>query len=726
MGGSKKFGAFNGVFIPTFLSIIGVILYLRLGYIVGAAGVLGSIMIILLAVSITLATAFSLSSITTNIKIGPGGAYSIISKTLGLEVGGSVGIPLYLAQIFSIALYVFGFSEVWRFMFPEHKLWIILAVIFAALLIINLISASLAISFQAVVFLVVIISLFSIFAGGSWFSSALPAQLTGSFPETSFWVLFALFFPAVTGLAAGIGLSGDLSDPKKQIRKGIMTGWLVTTGIYIAMVFWLGSSASQFALTTDNMIVTKLASYAPIVLFGVLAATFSSALTAFVAAPRLLYGMAVNSIMPGSKFLAKKAGGEPRNAVIITSILVAGSLFTGGLNEVAPVLTMFFLITYSALNIVVFIEQSLGLPSFRPTFRIPKVIPLYGAIGSVSVMFLINPLAGGIALVFLVLVYLALVRRKLISKEGDVRSGLFIMLSEWAAKRVIKLPESTTHIWKPNVLLPVVTTATLRGNFPLIRSLAFPNGTMTVLGLNLIRTESNPEEVKMTRKQTEKEMKELKELVSKFGEENIFTSFSTVSVKDYTNGICVSLEAIEGQVFNPNILFLPFKPAQLKLTALRRIYTTSQKHNTGVIVFDRDEDVGLGSETDIHVWLPGSVLRKDFYDDRIFDLAMLIAYTLSRNWNVKITLWMSTSSRKKDEGRKYLKELIYESRLPASTEIKVVTKNFENAVAEAPHGDIHIVPIRGEPEIELMLEISKLKGKSFLFVTDSGNEDILA
>ena len=109
---SSKFGAFNGVFIPTFLSIIGVILFLRLGFIVGSAGILPTMGIILLAVSVTFATGLSLSSITTNIRIGSGGAYSIISKTLGLEIGGSVGIPLFFAQIFSVTLYLFGFMEV--------------------------------------------------------------------------------------------------------------------------------------------------------------------------------------------------------------------------------------------------------------------------------------------------------------------------------------------------------------------------------------------------------------------------------------------------------------------------------------------------------------------------------------------------------------------------------------------------------------------------------------
>jgi len=171
--GSRSFGAFRGVFVPTFLSIIGVILFLRLGFIVGSAGIIGTIAIILLAVSITFSTGLAISSITTNIRIGAGGAYSIISKTLGLEVGGSIGIPLYLAQIFSVALYIFGFTEAWSFIFPGHNALIVLLATLLTLLILTFISTRIAINAQLVVFAVVVISLVAVFAGGGWWRNVL-------------------------------------------------------------------------------------------------------------------------------------------------------------------------------------------------------------------------------------------------------------------------------------------------------------------------------------------------------------------------------------------------------------------------------------------------------------------------------------------------------------------------------------------------------------------------
>src|SRR6056297_1458348 len=163
--GSKKYGAFNGVFVPTFLTIMGVILFLRLGTIVGTQGIFGSTLIVLLAVSVSIATGLALSSIITNIKIGSGGAYSIISKTLGLEVGGSAGIPLYLAQILSVALYVFGFAEAWRFIFPEHPMALILASAFILLFLLTFISTKIAMRTQIFVFGLLVLSILSIFFG---------------------------------------------------------------------------------------------------------------------------------------------------------------------------------------------------------------------------------------------------------------------------------------------------------------------------------------------------------------------------------------------------------------------------------------------------------------------------------------------------------------------------------------------------------------------------------
>mgnify|MGYP001952478725 CR=1 FL=1 len=203
--------------------------------------------------------------------------------------------------------------------------------------------------------------------------------------------LFALFFPAATGIMAGVGLSGELEDPKKQIPRGLLLGIGITTLIYLIVAFWLGSSASSEELVTNNLIIVKLSFFAPLVIAGILVSAVSSALTTFIAAPRLLHAMAQKSLFPGSKFFVKMGKREiPHRAILFTSIPILLALGLADLNLVAPIITMFFLIAYIIINLVVFLEQSIGLVSFRPTLSIPKIVPLYGALVSIIFMFMIK------------------------------------------------------------------------------------------------------------------------------------------------------------------------------------------------------------------------------------------------------------------------------------------------------------------------------------------------
>lgn len=723
----SKLNSFNGIFVPTFLSIIGVILFLRLGLIVGSAGLLPTIAIILLASSVTFATGLSISSITTNMRISAGGAYSIISKTLGLEVGGSVGLPLYLAQIFSVTLYLFGLSEAWSFIFPQHSKQVVLLISFALLFILTYISTKLAVRAQIVTFVFILIALIAIFLSTTWLKSPVSISVIGSFETLSFWKLFALFFPAVTGILAGMGMSGELEDPKKQIPKGMITAIISSIMIYILVAIFLAFSASKNALISDNLILVKLAFYENWVLIGIIMSTFSSALTTFISAPRLLQAMAEKALFPGSIPVSKKNDrGIPKLAVFITSIPIIITLLFFNLDAVAPLITVFFLVTYVIINSVVFIEQSIGLVSFRPTLKIPILVPLYGALASMIFMFLINALAGIIAITFVFISYLYLAKRKLVSKEGDIRSGLFITFSEWAARKVLTLPESTKHTWKPNILLPVISTRTLLGNFPIIKSITFPNGTMTVLGLDIKDIKSSPEVLKSTKKKIKSENKDLPKLVKKFGNEGIFTSSSTVKANDYFDAITISLEAIEGQSFSPNILFLPFKPNKLPLAKLKSLIKIAKEHDVGLILSDRDEEVGLGSEEDIHVWLPSSALKNDLFEDKGFDLSLLISYRLFRNWAGTINIWMCVKKEKAIEAEHYVKKMLYEARFPSSTVINISTDSFSNTLDKSPKGDIHLLPLQGVKDIAKAIKLSKQEERSFLFLIDSGKEDILA
>ncbi len=167
MGKTGGLKTFEGVYTPTLLTILGVILYLRLGWVVGNVGLWGAILIIILAHVITLSTALSMSSMLTNIRIGSGGAYAIISRSLGLEMGGAIGIPLYLSQTISIAFYITGFSELWVYFFPSHSMVFVGMATWAVLTAISMASAKLAFQLQYGVLAAVGLSVIAFLTGPS-------------------------------------------------------------------------------------------------------------------------------------------------------------------------------------------------------------------------------------------------------------------------------------------------------------------------------------------------------------------------------------------------------------------------------------------------------------------------------------------------------------------------------------------------------------------------------
>ncbi|RKY54606.1 MAG: hypothetical protein DRP89_04780, partial [Candidatus Neomarinimicrobiota bacterium] len=387
----KKFGTFEGVFTPTILTIIGVIMYLRLGWVVGNAGLGGALLIILLAKFVTITTGLSIASIATNKRIGAGGSYAMISRSLGLEVGGAIGIPLYLSQSLGGALYISGFTEAWLSIFPTHDPHLVCTVVLLSLTIISLISAKVAMKVQFVIMAIIVGSLISLFMGKG--NTDISVTLWGNFSKAPFWAVFAIFFPAVCGIEAGAAMSGDVKDPRKNLPVGILSGIGVSLVIYIAVAFWLDNHASTEELVGNYSIMMDISRWRLIVLAAIFGATLSSALGSIVGGPRTLMALGQDKVLPFYKIFAKKSKrGDPRYSILFTAIIIEISLLLGDLNTIAPLLTMFFLITYGTLNIAVAIEKGIGIPSFRPTFKIPLIVPIVGGFWSFVVMFLINPI----------------------------------------------------------------------------------------------------------------------------------------------------------------------------------------------------------------------------------------------------------------------------------------------------------------------------------------------
>ncbi len=447
-------GAFGGVYTPSILTILGVIMYLRFGWVVGNAGWLGALAIVTLSTAITFLTALSVSAIATDRVVRGGGAYYMISRSLGIETGGAVGIPLYFAQAISVALYTIGFAESVSQTFPVLNQKAVALVVTILIAVLAIKSAQLAIRAQYFIMAAIVLSLLSFFFGGA--IEPTDIEMWGAADRLSepFWTVFAVFFPAVTGIMAGVNMSGDLRDPARAIPIGTLAA--VGTGyvIYMVLPLVLAGRADATTLTDDFLIMQRMALWGPAILLGVWGATLSSALGSILGAPRVLQALARDGVLPRWMRVLGTGSGpndEPRVGTFVTLGVAVAAVTVGDLNLIAPVLSMFFLTTYLVLNVSAGIEGFLASPSFRPTFRVHWSLSFLGAIGCLAVMFLINPVATVVAALVVLGIYLWLERRELQSTWGDVRRGIWMELVQAGILRLGDAPD--TRNWRPHILV---------------------------------------------------------------------------------------------------------------------------------------------------------------------------------------------------------------------------------------------------------------------------------
>lgn len=448
-------GTFGGVYTPSILTILGVIMYLRFGWVVGNVGLIGSLIIVTIATSITFLTSLSVAAIATDQQVRIGGAYYMISRALGIESGGAIGIPLYIALALSVALYVVGFAESVIGVFPNLSLQWVGLITTVAVTALALISAKAAIRAQYFIMLAIVISLISLIFGGPvepTVTEEIASQVSSS--RESFWVVFAVFFPAVTGIMAGVNMSGDLKNPTKSIPFGtfaaIGTGYV----IYIGLVIILSLRATPYDLIADPLIMRKMAFWGDAILLGVWGATLSSAVGSILGGPRVLQALAKDKILPDwLSWLGKGSGQdeEPRRGTLFTMAIALIAVWFGDLNLIAPILSMFFLTTYGVINLAAGIEKLLDSPSYRPTFKVHWSISLLGAVGCFAVMFLINLTATLIALIFVGLIFFWLERRELTSVWGNVKNGLLMAVIREALLNINDDFEPKT--WRPRPLV---------------------------------------------------------------------------------------------------------------------------------------------------------------------------------------------------------------------------------------------------------------------------------
>ena len=414
----EKLGTFLGVFTPSVLTILGVILYLRVGWVVGNVGLIGTLVIVVIANLVTLVTAFSVSAIATNMKIGTGGAYYMISRSLGIEVGTAIGIPLFAAMAFSITLYAFGLAESATVVWPDAPQRPIAALTVLVVAVLAARGAGVALRLQLPIMVGVGLSLVAL-VYGVISNPASTAGLTESVENpASFWAVFAVFFPAVTGILAGISLSGDLKKPDRSIPVGSIAAVLTGFAVYLIVPVLLALAATPDELVNNSLIWFDLAGpLSFLVLWGLWGAIFSSAVGSVLGAPRTLEAMVDDRVLPralGHRFASVSGPGVP---LLATFAIALAAVSLGDMDAVAPVLTMFFLASYGTINLVAGVEKLSGDPSFRPRMNVPWWLSIAAALACFWIMFLINPLALAIAIVVEVGVYLLISRTRRRSAE---------------------------------------------------------------------------------------------------------------------------------------------------------------------------------------------------------------------------------------------------------------------------------------------------------------------
>ncbi|MBN2436135.1 MAG: amino acid permease [Spirochaetes bacterium] len=733
MSDQKKFGTFAGVFTPAVLTILGVIMYLRLGWTVGSLGLGKAIVVILLAHIVTLTTGLSLASLATNVRVGAGGFYAFISRSLGAEAGGAIGIPLYISQALSISFYIMGFSEAWQLLFPSHNHLVVLLSVLIFMALLSFIGANSALKMQYIIMILIILSIVSFFLSPIKIDDEVQLFKKGV-GHADFWFVFAVFFPAVTGIGSGVAMSGDLKNPKKSLPLGILAA--IGTGfiIYMALAIWYAYIASAEKLTEDFYVMIVYSRFPILVILGLMGATVSSALGSLVGAPRILQALANDRVIPLSSIFSKMSkNGTPRTATLLTVMIVIGSLFLGDLDSIAALLTMFFLITYAVINFTVFVEKLIRIPSFRPSFNVPMIIPAAGILWCTGVMFLINIYFAITAYIVIVILYFIYVRRGLNAPFGDVRSGIFTALAEWAVRTSFRLPQHQ-KTWKPDLIVPVQNDKQWSKRKEFVQAIVNPGGSIRLVsvnetdfhGKNVISSVIN-RYLKTSDKDKRQYLKhfpgfedrflELDHIKKELMSEGVFSTATVVDAVSFLEGLSIVIQTSRGMFFPPNSILLSMSDDPKKDVRLMEILAISVREKLGVILLNCNSETGFGDRKSVNIWLRVDSPNKN--------LAVLTGLQLGKNWRCKLRLVSSVlNDQEYDHAVTQLKEVKELGRLHANTRITVIRKSFREALDDVSRADLNIFGISQNVDIGFIRNISSSVSGSSLFIMDSGQERI--
>jgi len=661
---AERFGTFLGVYTPSVLTILGLIMYLRFGWVVGNAGLPLTLLIVLLAGSVSFVTALSASALATNMRVGVGGEYYMVARSLGPELGGAIGIPLYLCRTLSITFYSYGLAEAVFALWPKVGAGSTRLVPLVAAFVVVVItavagkSAGFALRLQIPIMAVVGLSLAALAAGvlGGGLRQPELAATYRTAPQ-GFWYVFAVFFPAVTGFTAGIGLSGDLKDPRRSIPRGTLLAVATGALAYLLVPILLSVSAR---LSPEELLQPGVVPWTRVALLGALlvypgmwGAILSSAFGSVLGGPRVLQALAKDGLAP--KFLAKVSKtGQPTVATWISGGIALAAVALGGLNTVAQFVTILFLTLYVTINLSAAAEKWAGDPSYRPTLNVPWIVSLLGSAGAVVVMFLINPVACVTAVVLEIGLYLYLRRLSLQRRWGDARAGLWMSLARFA---LLRLREHAAHPrnWRPHILVFMGEAEKRIGLVRLASWLNQDRGLVTAC--RLVVGDLTREDV---------DIKGLRQEMNRALEKEGLLAFSEVDVvREFESGAIDAAQAngIAGLQSNTIMAGWPSKPERLE--AWLRITRALSKVGKSTLIARLNWAHEPGQRKRIDLWWGGL--------ENNGDMMLLLAHlmTLNPDWSDARIIVRSVARDEEERAlqAKGLQRLLQEVRIKAVTEI---------------------------------------------------------
>jgi amino acid transporter len=700
------------VFMTAVSTILGAILFLRFGYAVGHVGLVGALGIIAIGHLVTIPTALAVAEIATNQKVEGGGAYYMISRSFGLNIGATIGITLFLSQAISVAFYVIAFVEslnpliTWieslTYIHPFVKNYILnarsLGIIMMALLTMLMLSKGANIGVKALygVVFVLAISLGMFFMGESNSPNGnyIYRTVTGS---DDFFKVFTIIFPAFTGIAAGLGLSGDLKDPKKSIPKGTLWATVVGIIIYVCVAVKLFYSAPLGALANNQMVMSDIAIWAPIIPIGLGCAAISSALGSIMIAPRTLQALGADKIFPGKLSVlfskVRRKDGEPFNALVITCIISFVFIGFGDINTVAGVISMFFMVTYGIICLISFLEQFAADPSYRPTFKSRWYISLPGAVLCFWLMFKMDFTYAISSTVIMTLLYIWVTS---INKDKKGMQKLFKgVLFQLSRTVQIFLQKKDTDAaeeeWRPFIISVSKDSFKRQSAFNLLRWLSHKYGFGTYIHfIDGFLSQETYEESQDVMNRLLKQNEGLKSKVY----------MDTIISPSYTSAIAqvIQLSGVSGKG-NNMILFEFTNDEKESLNDAIQNYQLLRATEFDVCIL-RSTIKGFGFKKNIHIW----IRPKDFENA---NLMILLSYIMLGHPEWKhgvINIFSTYPTTEKIETEAKLTELIKEGRLPISPT------------------NIQLIPQLKEEKIDLI--INKKSGDADLTIVGYNSEQI--